>query len=114
MKLALGFAVAVAAVVASLASPAGATFPDDGKVIIKNVSGNTVNVGLAEDAFLYTLAPGKSFRVTAVNRFEQLSIDFDVDGDSIPDTNYGIALNGDKVGRYTIGDFGLYSIFTQE
>lgn len=106
--------VAVAALVVSLPRPAGAGFPDDGKIILKNKSSFTLNISRTEDEFFLEVAPGRTFKLTNVNRYEGVPIDFDVDNDTNVDTTYVFDLDGNKVAKFTIGDLGILSLSTQQ
>jgi hypothetical protein len=107
--------LAVAAVVVSLAVPAGsAAYPDDGKVLIKNRTRFTLGISRTTDSFLFVVPPGKTFKAADVNRFNDLSIDFDADNDNSVDTTYQFNLSGSKTGKYTVGDVGIFSITTQQ
>lgn len=114
MKLALGLAVAVAGLVLSLARPVGAAYPDDGKITIKNMTPVTIGISRSVDPFITSIPPKKSYKLTKVNRFEAVGIDFDYDGDSSVDTTYPLNLAGAKSFNLTIGTFGMISIVNQE
>jgi len=104
--------VLVAALVIALApaSGVGSPYPDDGKIYIKNMSNQFVNIGLSEGSVFFTIAPRGRYLAYNLNRFEDVYIDFDTDIDYFTDSTYFFNLDGFRVNRYTIGDLGIQGL----
>ncbi len=115
-RAAVPFLVAVVALVVSLATPAGALAPASttGKFIIKNRSRSTIHVSPSYDPEFYTLAPNGTLVIRGAGLYDNIDLDFDGDGDSVIDATYGVTLNGAHVGKFAVGDFGIFSITTQQ
>jgi hypothetical protein len=115
MKGITGLGVAVAALVIAFAPSAGAgPYPNDGKIYLKNMSSQFVNIGLSEGSLFFTIAPRGRYLAYNLNRFEDVYIDFDSDLDLFTDATYYFNLDGDKVHKHVIGDLGIYSLTNQD
>jgi hypothetical protein len=115
MKGAISMGVAIVAFVVAMTAPAGAgSFPNDGKIYLKNQSDLTIGISFSDASYWVAIGPRERFYGYNINRYEDVGYDFDVDLDGYVDTTYTINLQGAKKRTHTIGNFGLISIVNQE